>query len=522
MRRLCSTRDVSRWIASITLLLAASASAGSIAPPAQSGRNAYTVITAGGRRALPVRASAGRETVALDQLATMFALSVSEDQSLGLTIRARNQSILLIPGQAFAQVAGRVVRLSAPVERDRSTWQVPIDFLTAALGPALGLRMDVRRDSRLIVVGDVRVPRITGRLERRGPAARLVLDLDPPVPHRVTRDGQSLLVRFEAELLDLGPVTDLAREFVTNVRVDGTTLRIDLGPTPVSFEATDNREQTRLTLDLLPPPPVPVTPRPTPGAPPGSAQAGTAPQEPPAPVDIIRPGTVRTIVLDPGHGGDDEGARSSKGVKEKDITFQIALRVKAAIETRWGLRVLLTRDRDERVAIDRRTSFANNNKADLFISLHANSALRPSVRGAQVLTLSLAEYRDRAQQLVTKAPPVPVYGGGLRTIEPVPWDIAQLPFSEKSAQLGAILVRHLAERKVPLRSTSAVQAPLRVLVGANMPAVLLELGFLSNADDELALAGAELPGTLVEAILASIAEVRFGFPAGTAPAPDQR
>ena len=500
-----------------------SASAGGIAPPPQSNRNAYTVITAGGRRALPVRASAGRETASLDQLATMFAFSVSEDQNLGLTIRARNQSILLIPGQAFAQVTGRVVRLSAPVERDRSTWQVPLDFLTAALGPALGLRMDVRRDSRLIVVGDVRVPRITGRLERRGSAARLVLDLDPPVPHRVTRDGQSLLVRFEAELLDLGPVTDLAREFVTNVRVDGTTLRIDLGPTPVSFEATDNREQTRLTLDLLPPPPpVPATPRPTPGATPAPTSAATAPQDPPAAVDLIRPGTIRTIVLDPGHGGDDEGAKSGKGVKEKDITFQIALRVKAAIETRWGLRVLLTRDRDERVAIDRRTSFANNSKADLFISLHVNSALRPSVRGAQVLTLSLDEYRDRAQQLVTKAPPVPVYGGGLRAIEPVPWDIAQLPFSEKSAQLGAILVRHLAERKVPLRTTSAVQAPLRVLVGANMPAVLLELGFLSNADDELALAGAELPGTLVEAILASIAEVRFGFPAGTSPAPDQR
>jgi N-acetylmuramoyl-L-alanine amidase len=80
-----------------------------------------------------------------------------------------------------------------------------------------------------------------------------------------------------------------------------------------------------------------------------------------------------------------------------------------------------------------------------------------------------------------------------------------------------MLVRHLTEKNVPLYPTAAAQAPLRVLVGAYMPAVLLEMGFLTNADDELALGGAQLSGDIVEAVLASIADVRFGFPpqAGT-------
>src|SRR5690606_34862846 len=129
------------------------------------------------------------------------------------------------------------------------------------------------------------------------------------------------------------------------------------------------------------------------------------------------------------HGGAEDGAHGPAGTKEKDFTLQMARRVKTAIENRIGLRVLLTRDSDEAVPQDRRTSLANNNKADLLISLHANASVRAETRGAQVLSLALTDYQGRPGVDSGRDLPVPLVSGGSRTIDIVPWDLAQLPFA---------------------------------------------------------------------------------------------
>ena len=105
------------------------------------------------------------------------------------------------------------------------------------------------------------------------------------------------------------------------------------------------------------------------------------------------------------------------------------------------MRVLLTRDNDDNVPIDRRTSFANNNKADLFLSLHANSSARPAVRGAQVYTLDLSSYPQQTGIVEARRRTVPVLGGGTRVLDPMPWDLAQLPFAGEAATLAGILVQ---------------------------------------------------------------------------------
>ncbi len=344
--------------------------------------NSYTVFTADGRRSLPYRTAGGTDLVALDQLAAFFSFTTAEDTALNaMTVTARGQRINLIAGQALAQVAGRVVQLSGPVQRDRTTWAVPVDFLSAALGPALGVRVEVRRTGRVILIGDARVPQVSVRFERAGSNGRLTIDVQPPTPNRVTREGNRLLVRFDAAALDTRGIAGLAPEFVTAGRTEGAMLVFDLGPSAVSHQTVADKDPSQLLIDLMP------------GQPPA---APTSPvQEPPPVIDIQPPGTIRTVVIDPGHGGEDEGARGPKGAKEKDLTLQIARRLKATIESRLGLRVLLTRDGDETVPIDRRTSLANNNKADLFFSLHANASLRPDVRGAQVLSLATGDYAGR-------------------------------------------------------------------------------------------------------------------------------
>jgi N-acetylmuramoyl-L-alanine amidase len=217
-------------------------------------------------------------------------------------------------------------------------------------------------------------------------------------------------------------------------------------------------------------------------------------------------------VLDPGHGGDDAGAKGAGGTEEKDLTLLLARRLRASLEARMGVRVLLTRDNDDNVPIDRRTSFANNNKADLFLSLHANWSARPGVRGAQMYTLDLSSYPQQSGIVEARRRTVPVLSGGTRVLDPMPWDLAQLPFAGEAASLAGILVRQFTERRVPLHSRPAVTAPMRVLVGANMPAVLLELGFLSNTNDEKALTNADSQSALIDGIVAAITEVRRGIP----------
>jgi len=511
-----SVGSVRRVIALVGVLAAGLAAVAADTTPLRYQNNGYTVITGSGRRSIAVRGSGRGEIVALDQLVPLFDLKVNEDPGVGLTVTAKGQRILLIPGQAFAQVNGQVVSLSAPVDRDRNGWTVPIDFLSLALARALNTKIEIRRDRRLIVVGDAQAPHVTGKFTRQGAGARLEFDIDPPAAHRVTRDGKSIAVRFDADFVDADPVPGLVADFVTGVGLEGTTLRIALGPQAVSYAITEERE-SHFNIDLLPPapPPLPTSPpaAAVPVAPPAAGRQGLpptipTPQEPPT-IDIAQPGAIRTIVIDPGHGGDDEGARGAGGPKEKDIALQVSRRLKAAIESRWGLRVLLTREGDENVPVDKRTATANNNKADLFLSIHANASVRPNVRGAQVLTLSLDEYKDRALQQ-TARPPVPVIGGGTRAIDPVPWDTAQIPFAQRSAGLAAALVQHLGEKEVPLHPRPLTQAPLRVLVGANMPAVLIEMGFLTNNEDEAVLTNPDRQAAIVEAILATISELRSG------------
>jgi N-acetylmuramoyl-L-alanine amidase len=466
----------------------------------------YTIYYPDGRRTITVRSSGSADVVALDQLAPVFGLTFTEDRVAGgLVIGTRGQRIIAVPGQSFIQVGGKVVGLDGQLQRERNTWTAPLDFLSKALGPAVGERVELRKGSRLILVGNVRVPQVGGKVEKTASGARIVLNVQPMAPHKVTRDGNKLTVRFEATALDMLPITGFINDFASSAKMEGLSVIFDLGNSAATFKAEEDRDA--VTIDLLPP--APVAPPPAlPGATPRPAMPLPEP-----PRFEFSTGGIRTIVIDPGHGGEDAGVKSGGGTEEKALTLQFARRLRASLEARMGVRVLLTRDNDDNVPIDRRTSFANNNKADLFLSLHANSSARPSVRGAQVYTLDLSSYPQQTGLVEARRRTVPVLGGGTRTLDPMPWDLAQLPFAGEAATLAGILVQQFGERSVPLHVKPAVTAPMRVLVGANMPAVLIELGFLSNADDEKALTNADRQSAVVDSIVAAITEVRRGIPA---------
>ena len=213
-------------------------------------------------------------------------------------------------------------------------------------------------------------------------------------------------------------------------------------------------------------------------------------------------------MLDPGHGGEANGTEGPSGTLEKAIALAVSRKVKALIESKLGLRVIMTREDDRTLDQDQRAAIANNNHADLFVSIHANAAVRPSAKGAEVYYLSVdradLEARRRAE---APAAALPQLGGGTRAIELILWEAAQARHLEQSAQLAAIVEASLRAR-VEMSPRPLQQAPFRVLVGANMPAVLVEIGYLSNPEEEKALASGAYQDRVAAAIFDAISRFR--------------
>jgi N-acetylmuramoyl-L-alanine amidase len=332
----------------------------------------------------------------------------------------------------------------------------------------------------------------------------VTIDTSPATMSTTTQQGsQRLLVRFDVDALDVTIPIFQPAGFIQAIRaVDTTTLAIELGPRFASYRAatTPLDNGTRLVVEIvgaqteITPPPVPA--------------------EPP-PVATTAPG-VRTVAIDAGHGGDDAGGRGPAGTLEKDVTLAIARRLRGAIETRLGLRVVMTRDDDRSVPLSERAAVANNNKADVFVTLHANGSFRPELSGASV---GVAAF-DRAAIEREGLTPVrlPVAGGGTRDIELVPWNLAQIRYRDRSEQLAQIVSAALAGR-VSLAPKPIEHAPFRVLESANMPAVLFEIGYLTNVDEEKALISGDAQNTIAQALADAITRYRDVTTPATGEAP---
>ena len=468
-----------------------------------------TLLSKDGRRTVPLTVAGDQELVALEDLAPAFQLTIREDALGAITVSYKGKTIVLTLDQALASVSGRLVSLPAPPTRNGRRWLVPIEFISRALGLIYDARLDLRKPSRLLVIGDLRVPRVNARLEALGNAARLTIDTTPRALSTVSQDGEHLTIKFDADALDAaGPLLPPqgAQSLVQAVRVaDPTTLAVDLGPRFSGFRSTSQPGDTsaRLVIDFV-------------------AQADMAPAQPPPPTPQLPPdlpitfgqsaSAFHTIAIDPGHGGEDEGVKSAEGAKEKDLTLAIARRAKGVIEARLGLRVLLTRDDDRTVPLDDRTSMANNNKADLFISLHMNGSLRPATSGAAIFCAAFD--KDAAQAAsVGGTERLPTFGGGSRDIEMVPWDLAQTRHLDRSEAFAGLVEQQFRDR-VPLTTRPIDRAQLRVLESANMPAVLVELGYLTNPEQAKLLGSDGFQSTAVQAMYEAIVRFRDSIAQG--------
>jgi N-acetylmuramoyl-L-alanine amidase len=450
-----------------------------------------TLLSPDGQESVATIVLNGAELVALDDVAARFQIAVREDALAGgITLSYNGQNVVVSTDQPMASVSGRLVALPSPARRLDDRWYVPLEFLPRALGPIYDERIDLRRASRLLVVGDLRVPRVTARIDSAGPPTRATLEIAPAAPVSITTEAGRLTVHVDADALDLllpatgGGLIELVRRGDAPMTV---ALVLDSQAGVATGVSEDVDGVTRVTVDI-------ARLAPATGAGAASSAAGpVVPGPPPSPaltpdgeaVPLLLsapPVRLETIVIDPGHGGDDRGAVSGGGVEEKTITLAIARRLRAAIEARLGIRVILTRGDDRSVSLDERSAVANNSKADLFLSLHMNAAPAASVAGAEVLSLRLdREGEDARRAAASEAVALPVLGGAVRTIDLIQWDLAQARHVDRSAVLAEMLEDRLRTH-VTMSSQPRHRAPLRVLAGVDMPAALIEMAYLSNPE----------------------------------------
>ncbi|HET8724319.1 MAG TPA: N-acetylmuramoyl-L-alanine amidase [Anaeromyxobacteraceae bacterium] len=259
----------------------------------------------------------------------------------------------------------------------------------------------------------------------------------------------------------------------------------------------------------------------TSGTAPGTATSGTALRTGRTAARSTAQQPAFVVVLDPGHGGEKDGAITVDGKREKDLVLEIARLLRKRLE-RQGARVVLTRSGDESVELARRAAMANAEKADLFISIHLNSAPGTSgtrARGVETYFLSAdatdasataVAARENADRLAgePELDPADVVGGILADLE----DQANLSESSRLAQ--AIHGALVKGTRAPDRGVK--QAPFYVLAGARMPAVLVELGFVSHPVEGRDLARSSRQDAIAGAIAAGVAAWRKGASEGSA------
>ncbi len=186
----------------------------------------------------------------------------------------------------------------------------------------------------------------------------------------------------------------------------------------------------------------------------------------------------KIVVLDPGHGGHDNGARGPEGIMEKAVTLSLARRIVAELEDVY--KVVLTRTDDYGMKIFERTAAANHLKADLFISLHTGGSFLHKTSGISIFYFDEMSNTDQENRPALPKPDKNIPA-------PIAWHTIQIKHKKTSRALAETIREHLEDQTGSLKRPVQT-APLMVLEGADMPAVLIEIGYLTNPAEEKKLA----------------------------------
>jgi len=218
------------------------------------------------------------------------------------------------------------------------------------------------------------------------------------------------------------------------------------------------------------------------------------------------------IVIDPGHGGHDTGTIGPDGLEEKDLVVDVGRRLGRLLETRLGAEVVYTRKDDTFIPLETRTAIANQERADLFVSIHANSSHDPSARGVETYYLN---FTSSADALEVAARENAVSEKSIHELGDLVKKIALKEKIEESHEFATdvqeALHTGLSTKNPGLRNRGVKKAPFIVLIGANMPSILAEISFVSNPGDERKLQTPEYRQRIAESLYRGIAKYVNGL-----------
>ncbi len=221
------------------------------------------------------------------------------------------------------------------------------------------------------------------------------------------------------------------------------------------------------------------------------------------------------VVLDAGHGGHDDGATGPSGLREKDLVLDVVRRLARRLESA-GLRVILTRQKDRFLSLEERTAVANDARADLFLSIHANASPKRGPRGTETYFAALDATDDEARATAERENQA--FGASASDfgrddpLAAILGDLIATEHLQESSEFAKFAQRELAAL-APARSRGVKQAPFVVLMGVQMPASLVEIGFITNPDEEKGLRERGRRDEIARALAAAVGRFRERYDA---------
>jgi N-acetylmuramoyl-L-alanine amidase len=470
------------WFALAGALLVASA------PRVEAARLGLRYADGRASRPLPLERAepaSDEQYVSADALCDALGLDRSwKSEARTLLIRAGDHQLQVTVDTRLVLDGNTEIVLHVPVRDDQGNVLLPLEFVERVLTPAMGpgLLLDRSRLELAIGPGESDVLGIDYRSTSDGTEVRVRLARPLRYQSHATSDETVRLLLEDAKVDVLGLAADQPASSIRSTRAEqkGKNAALYFEVSVPVGGVTDRVEDDgkAILLTILP---GQVRPEPKPSYVRPLVEVASAADS----FDLI--------VLDAGHGGFDRGVAAS-GMVEKDVTLRLALAVQPILEHELGMRVLLLRSEDATLSAESRAEAANRAGADMLVSLHCNAAFGGKARGFEVLYAS--PVRTTAGDAVMAAS-----RSGVADFSP--WDTASLPYADRSGVLADI-VRNELGRSLDGPNRGARAAPLELLRAVAMPAVQVECGFLTDADEASKLAGAAFPAQLAEGLVASV------------------
>jgi N-acetylmuramoyl-L-alanine amidase len=409
-----------------------------------------------------------------------------------LTIR--EASFLFGPGAIAVTEDGDIALLSQAPKAGAGGLHVPLDLLERLYGNLLGYEFDWHPTERTLAIArrPLRELTVTMDVVHLQGVTTLVFEFPQKPRYHLKKTPYAISIELIGDRLR--PSTQRLSstgELVRAIDMTAQSIRVELARQTVAQDYV-LENPFRIVFDVL-----------------RDRSGGSVAARPERPSVRAHRQGVRTVIIDPGHGGSDPGAGSRNGEDagafEKNLTLELARQLEERLEQALNVRVVLTRTSDATLSLDDRSALANQYKGDLLISLHLNSSPNTSARGAETYFSSF-EATDaeamRAAEAANRGDGDPLF-----ELELMLWDLAQSRYLGQSQRFASLVQAELND-SLGLRNRGVKQAPFKVLLGAAMPAVLVEFGFLSNPSEQERLRSAEYRVKLVESLVRAVARYK--------------